>query len=208
MGLSEFNYLPPRTRTLQHLAVERTLAQMNDVKLKQWIHTTKSAGPVLVYAERLLLDRLSIKTIISQTTPAKECRDLKEGQILGVEDPVVMRGTDFRSNATMTILLCRGFGTERSLQQALARVGRFGDSCQRVRMHGVNLIDDDIRMPELQRLIDFLSTREVAKRPEPANKPQKVKPEDAKMANKEHKKKKSKACNPPKQERAGQRKQD
>ena len=74
-----------------------------------------------------------------------------------------MRGTDFRSERIMTLLICRGFGTLRELHQALHRVGRLTDRdrCWRYCMHGVSPVDFSIRQKQIQGLLAFLQSREL-----------------------------------------------
>ena len=51
----------------------------------------------------------------------------------------------------MALVLDRGFESQRDLQQALARVGRFGDRAVRVKSNNVELID-----PKLNEQINCL----------------------------------------------------
>jgi len=53
-----------------------------------------------------------------------------------------MRGIDYRCQKTeITLVIAQAFENIREAMQGLSRVGRFGDSCKRVRFADVSLID-------------------------------------------------------------------
>ena len=53
-----------------------------------------------------------------------------------------MRGVDYRAPRTgITLLVTRPFYNFRDAEQALLRVGRFGDKCYRFRLRGFDLVD-------------------------------------------------------------------
>jgi hypothetical protein len=57
-------------------------------------------------------------------------------------DQFGMRGLDYRSEkATLYLIIAEGFDCTREALQAVARVGRFGDSCRRIRFDDVELVD-------------------------------------------------------------------
>ena len=66
---------------------------------------------------------------------------------LVVDDPLVMRGSDFLAPSTgLALVLDRGLQSDREVQQALGRVGRFGERCKRYTIEGVDLIDRELNM--------------------------------------------------------------
>lgn len=54
-----------------------------------------------------------------------------------------MRGLDYRSqNAVLYLVVAKGFDCTREALQGVARVGRFGDRCMKIRFSDVELIDE------------------------------------------------------------------
>ena len=86
---------------------------------------------------------------------------------------MLMRGTDFRAPTTgLALVMDRGLESERDVQQALGRVGRFGEKCRRLAVTDVNLIDPDLNLKLKRRLIEFLDSppplASLAPRPHPS----------------------------------------
>ena len=112
--------------------------------------------PVLVFTteERvgMLASLLKNTQKVDQLTDAatfRECDKREEGQRFTtflVDDPQLMRGTDWRSPAVgLALVLDKGFESQRDLQQALARTGRFGDKTVRCKTNTVELIEPVLR---------------------------------------------------------------
>ena len=81
-------------------------------------------------------------------------------RILVVDDPQIMRGTDFRAPSTgIALVMSRGLESERDVQQALGRVGRFGEKCVRYSVENVQLVDEDQHIKFRKKLIDFLDSQ-------------------------------------------------
>ena len=65
-----------------------------------------------------------------------------------------MRGTDLRAeNKGICLVIARPFETERDLEQWLARVGRFNDSCERLILAGIEKVDRDSDVKMMAKLI-------------------------------------------------------
>lgn len=52
-----------------------------------------------------------------------------------------MRGIDYRSDISMTLVIAQSFDNRREANQGYNRVGRFGDNCKRVIFKDVDLVD-------------------------------------------------------------------
>ena len=71
-----------------------------------------------------------------------------------VTESLIMRGTDFRSaKIGICLIIARAFDTLRDADQGLARVGRFGDKCERVLLSGISLVDKEKSMINTAKLI-------------------------------------------------------
>jgi len=56
-----------------------------------------------------------------------------------------MRGTDFRApKYGICLIVAKAFESDRDAEQALARVGRFEDKCERLLLSGVSLVDQEL----------------------------------------------------------------
>jgi len=56
-----------------------------------------------------------------------------------------MRGNDFRSPINgICLIVAKSFESDRDAEQALARVGRFEDNCERLLLSGVPLVDQKL----------------------------------------------------------------
>ena len=110
-------------------------------------------GPVLVYCHEALTKALNEAGcdpfIVTEDTDAQLLRSLdvpttREDfyRVVIAHDPFAMRGYDYRSSKrTMTLVIDRSFENFREAIQGYYRVGRFGDSCKRIRFNDVTLID-------------------------------------------------------------------
>jgi len=77
-------------------------------------------------------------------------------KILIVTESSYMRGTDFRAPTHgITLILAKSFESERDAEQALARVGRFGDRCTRLLVYGVTLVDQELYTMMRANLVKF-----------------------------------------------------
>ena len=75
-----------------------------------------------------------------------------------------MRGIDYRSpDACMTLVIAKPFENQREAVQSFNRVGRFGDTCCRVRFSEVQLVDKKQEMMYNASLMKFVS--EMQKKP-------------------------------------------
>ena len=86
--------------------------------------------------------------IVTQDTEPDSLRrcDLKTSpdqfSVFIVTDRLVVIGTDFRAPTTgMTQVLDRGLESDREAMQALSRVGRYGERCERMITSRTELID-------------------------------------------------------------------
>ena len=120
----------------------------------------------------MLKGLLSNTVLVDQLTDAstlRHCDKRQDGDRYTtyiVSDEALTRGTDWRSpDVGMALVLDRGFESERDLQQALARVGRFGDRAVRVKSNNVELIDPKLSEQLKTRLINYLAPTETLKVP-------------------------------------------
>ena len=94
--------------------------------------------------------------LLRQVDQSRVCEAFR---ILVVDDPQIMRGTDFRAPSTgIALVVDRGLESERDAQQALGRVGRFGERCVRYIVENVQLVDEHLHVKFRKRLIDFLDS--------------------------------------------------
>lgn len=75
-----------------------------------------------------------------------------------------MRGIDYRSaDTSMTLVVAKSFENQREAIQGFNRVGRFGDSCCRVRFNEVQLVDKKLEMLYNANIMKFIM--EMQKKP-------------------------------------------
>jgi len=75
-----------------------------------------------------------------------------------------MRGTDFRSvNKGILLIIARAFDCQRDADQGLARVGRFGDKCERVILGGIDLVDKTSSLKNTAEMIKYQVSASTAK---------------------------------------------
>ena len=124
---------------------------------------------VLIYCSSDLRDDIKRSVVSSMEvtveTDASELRgldkrdELRMHKVLIAIDSQVMRGFDYRSpTKPICLILAKGFESQRDAEQALSRVGRHGDRCERLLTAGVELVDAGRSIYFYQRLIDFRST--------------------------------------------------
>ena len=69
-------------------------------------------------------------------------------RLLITNDADMLRGYDYKvgpgSLKKLYLVLCKGFKSNRDYQQALARVGRFGEEAVRVKLTEVNVINKNM----------------------------------------------------------------
>ena len=86
-------------------------------------------------AQYLSTNMKNTRAIDSDIDPAilRRCDDFISGnshQVLIAVDDILMRGYDFRATATGLVLVVdQSFKSSREVQQALGRVGRYGEPC-------------------------------------------------------------------------------
>ena len=67
-----------------------------------------------------------------------------------------MRGIDYRAkNKGVVLIVTRPFDNYRDAEQALNRVGRFGDSCSRYKLQGFDIVDEELAMRAYARMLCF-----------------------------------------------------
>ena len=72
-----------------------------------------------------------------------------------------MRGRDYRSNADegVALLICSDFPSKRLYQQALGRVGRYGEPCKRARLQGFDPVNAHENLEHLGRLTSLMDPK-------------------------------------------------
>ena len=72
-----------------------------------------------------------------------------------------MRGIDLRAPIKgVTLVIARSFSCQRNADQALMRVGRYGDPCHRFIAEGLALVDEKKQAELTRRLYKFAKTRQ------------------------------------------------
>ena len=82
-------------------------------------------------------------------------RNLTNGDYLRVDQEELMRGIDYKSPSHgIALLIANKLSSERALQQAKGRVGRYGEPCDRyvLRCIAKNPVDDDAKHKTLGRI--------------------------------------------------------
>ena len=114
-----------------------------------------------------LLDNTVLVDQLTDASTLRQCDKRQEGDRYTtyiMSDEALTRGSDWRSpDVGMALVLDRGFESQRDLQQALARVGRFGDRAVRVKSSHVELIDPKLNLQLKTRLINYLAPTETTK---------------------------------------------
>jgi len=102
---------------------------------------------------------IDFMTVNDQTNPST-LRQLDDKafngdyKILIVTEASLMRGTDFRSpKYGICLIVAKSFESDRDADQALARVGRFEDKCERLQLSGVPLVDQKLYNSILANLL-------------------------------------------------------
>ena len=72
-----------------------------------------------------------------------------------------MRGTDFRaSKIGLNLILGKGLASSREEQQALARVGRYSEPCERFQVASLkDLVDPELTLAKERKLMEFLTKK-------------------------------------------------
>lgn len=77
-------------------------------------------------------------------------------RVLIASDVRVMRGFDYLGgHKGLCLVVDKGFSCQREADQALARVGRGGEICERFITAGTELIDEKLNLAVTKRLIFF-----------------------------------------------------
>lgn len=81
--------------------------------------------------------------VLRNTVSHEVIRDMKPGQVFFVDKPDLMRGFDYNTACAEGIDLLMGnqLPTERAIEQALGRVGRYHTPSRRYRLSGLDLLD-------------------------------------------------------------------
>ena len=92
---------------------------------------------------------------VCETTSCEELRSLQKPnaqgvfQLVVVTDELYMRGIDYRAPTLgLDLMIDATFSSDRAYAQGLARVGRFGDPCERYK-NGTKLAVDHAKRTEL-----------------------------------------------------------
>lgn len=97
-------------------------------------------GSVLVYAHFELTERLQVlfegTITVDETTDPMMLRQLDRApyKLLVASDSFAMRGIDYRSKTNpLFLVVAQQFPCTREALQGVARVGRFGDPCRKIK---------------------------------------------------------------------------
>ena len=71
-----------------------------------------------------------------------------------------MRGVDYRAKSKgIVLIVARPFENFRDAEQALHRVGRFGDSCSRYKLKGFDIVNNELAQRAYSRMFCFVHSR-------------------------------------------------
>ena len=130
------------------------------------ITTLVASGSVIVYGSEELKDQLllvaSAGTIVinQDNVDCKMLRQLDQApyKILFNVNQFGMRGIDYRSQRnTLYLVIAQGFDCTREALQGMARVGRFGDQCKRIKFSDVELVDKRQQLMYNAKLMQYVS---------------------------------------------------
>ena len=149
---------------------KQTLPKLSIEQLMDFLDSKRKQMPVLIWTDEQTATTISQTNsgvgIVDQNTDYKKLRKLDERSdqqhfpLLIVTDGSIMRGTDFRSpKHGICLVVTKPFDNMREAQQALARVGRFGDDCERIITHETKLVDGNCRLMMMTKLIAFREKR-------------------------------------------------
>jgi hypothetical protein len=109
-----------------------------------------------------MLESIPSAELVTQETDYRSLRVLNvtraDGgyRVLVTSMAACMRGFDFLGKENgLTLIIDSSFESMREAYQGLARVGRFGEKCQRLITHGTELVDSALKMELSRRLLDF-----------------------------------------------------
>ena len=102
---------------------------------------TKDEAKVKTLKETGMTKDLKVRVDI---TDMRELRSLTKNDMLIITNPDLLRGFDYKSNATegINLLMMSPVSSTRSLQQALGRVGRYHQPGKRFRWNDVTVLVD------------------------------------------------------------------
>jgi hypothetical protein len=153
--------------TLGQDIVYQELDLANKNAIATYLEEKKNHQAMLVYGDPELKSFLKENLKVEDVDEAIDDESLKtlhqkdeEGKyrtLVSSNKKQSMRGVDFRAETNgIHLLLCTSFSNKRELIQAAMRVGRQGDSCQRFKLKGLELVDEEAENLYLQKLWIFL----------------------------------------------------
>ena len=87
------------------------------------------------------------------------CLDQQPFKLVVATGEFAMRGIDYRSEKfTMTEVIAKSFSCKVQARQGLDRVGRFGDSCRRIRFQDVEMVDEKQEAEAETKLFRYIET--------------------------------------------------
>ena len=108
----------------------------------------------LIYADEVTLEGVQqiYPSCFINEDRLDRTRNLTKNDCLVVTDPALMRGFDYRCKEGISLLLAQSSNSQRTLSQALGRVGRFDEDCLRYILNGTETINEDARHAVTSRI--------------------------------------------------------
>lgn len=168
LGLKSLAYVPNNMPDQNEEMATQPLPNLSNDQFVEHVREISKEQAVLIYTDvteqTSLLEKLPWSEKVSAETDAASLRELdmmktdQHYRVLVASDVGTMRGVDLRAPTRGLVLVIRkGFASERDKMQALTRVGRQGDKCERFISRGLSLIDKELEEELVKRLIQFRS---------------------------------------------------
>jgi len=174
LGYKRMVYSVVRTDGAEDPGFHEMYDKEDETTLASLINIYRPGQPVLVYCSQadLVLLRARIPELI-ELELVEDYTDLLDTETKDGEDQhkvyatateKSMRGLDFRApRLGMTLLVAAPFSTPRDLSQGLSRVGRFGDSCLRVKVGAFEDVDRVKNADVMKRLLALVAEARLKK---------------------------------------------
>ena len=87
-------------------------------------------------------------------------RDLKPGECIIQTEPIAMRGLDYRAKQhDIKLIIARDFPNLRAFIQALGRVGRYDEDCERYLVPGLTPVNKEEELALAGRLMKMKKSK-------------------------------------------------
>ena len=143
IGLVSYTYWPRCIDAPLKPQISREVKVASDEELIEQLNPLCIDGPVLIFTNvagaAAIANKIISAVSVTQDTDPDSLRRCNvktspvQYSVFVVTDRLVMIGTDFRTPTTgMTLVIDSGLESDREAIQALSRVGRYGERCERI----------------------------------------------------------------------------